>query len=118
MLLKDNVPRGSWKLARIVELISSKDGKVRSARVMLPTKRILSRPLSLLCPLETYGTRVENTDVNFEGDNLCHIDRHTESEHTKEESENNNTLKWLPRQAAQGARLRLRQLMNADDETV
>ena len=89
VLLKDNVPRGSWKLARIVELISSKDGKVRSARVMLPTKRILSLPLSLLYPLETSGTRVQNTDVNLEGDNLCRIDRHTESEHTKEESENN-----------------------------
>ena len=118
VLLKDNVPRGSWKLARIVELISSKDGKVRSARVMLPTKRILSRPLSLLYPLETSGTRVQNTDVNLEGDNLCHIDRHTESEHMKEESENNNTLKRLPRQAAQEARLRLRELMNANDETI
>ena len=118
MLLKDNVPRGSWKLARIVELISGKDGKVRFARVMLPTKRILSHPLSLLYPLETSGTRVQNTDVNLEGDNLCHIDRHTESEHTKEESENNNTLKRLPRQAAQEARLRLRELMNANDETI
>ena len=93
VLLKDNMPRGSWKLARIVELISSKDGKVRSARVMLPTKRILSCPLSLLYPLETSGTRVQNTDINLKGDNLCHIDRHTESEHMKEESENNNKLK-------------------------
>ena len=48
----------------------------------------------------------------------CHIDRHTESEHTKEESENNNTLKRLPRQAAQEARLRLRELMNTNDETI
>ena len=101
-----------------MELISSRDGKVRSARVMLPTKRILSCPLSLLSPLETSGIRVQNTDINLEGDNLCHIDRHTESEHTKEESENNNTLKRLPRQAAQEARLRLRELMNADDETI
>ena len=67
---------------------------------MLPTKRILSRPLSLLYPLETSGTRVQNTDVKLEGDNLPHINGHTESEHMKEESENNNTLKWLPRQAA------------------
>ena len=85
---------------------------------MLPTKRILSRPLSLLYPLETSGTKVQNTDVNLEGDNLCHIDRHTESEHMKEESENNNTLKRLPRQAAQEARLRFRELMNANDETI
>ena len=85
---------------------------------MLPTKRILRRPLSLLYPLKTSRTRVQNTDVNLEGDNLCHIDRHTESEHTKDESENNNTLKWLPRQAAQEARLRLEELMNADDETI
>ena len=96
VLLKDNVPRGSWKLARIVELISSNDGKVQSARVMLPTKKILSCPLSLLYPLETSGTRVQNTDVNLEGDNLSNINGHTESEHTKEESEINDTLKWLP----------------------
>ena len=112
------MPRGAWKLARIVELISSRDGKVRSAIAMLPTKRILSHPLSLLYPLETSGTRVQNTDVNLEGDNLCHIDRHTENEHTKEESENNNTIKWLPQQAAQEARPRLRELMNANDETI
>ena len=112
------MPRGSWKLARIVELISSKDGKVRSTGVMLPTKRIPSRPLSLLYPLETSGKRLQNTDVNLEGDNLCHIDRHTKSEHMKEESENNNTLKQLPQQAAQEARLRFRELMNADDETI
>ena len=109
------MPQGSWKLARIVVLISSKDGKVR---VMLPTKRILSCSLSLLYPLETSGTRVQNTDVNLEGDNLSHINGHTVSEHTKEESENINTLKWLPRQAAQEARLRLRELMNVDDETI
>ena len=74
--------------------------------------------LSLLYPLETSGTRVQNTDVNLKGDNLCHRDRHTESEHTKEESENNNALKWLPRQAAQEARLRVSELINADDETI
>ena len=101
-----------------MELISRKDGKVRYARVMSPTKRILSCPLSLLYLLETYGTRVQNTDINLEGDNLCHTDGQTESEHTKEESENNNTLKRLPRQAAQEARLRLGELMNADDETI
>ena len=33
-------------------------------------------------------------------------------------SENNNTLKRLPRQAAQEARLRLGELMNANDETI
>ena len=90
----------------------------RSARVMLSTERILSCPLSLLYPLETSGTRVQNTDVNLEGDNLSHVNGHSESEHTKEESENDNTFKRLPRQAAQEARLRLRELMNADDETI
>ena len=85
---------------------------------MLPTKRILICPLSLLYPLETSRTRVQNTDVNLAGDKLIYINGHTESEHTKEESENNDTLKWLPRQAAQEARLRLRELMNADDETI
>ena len=49
---KDNVPRGSWKTAKVIELNESKDKAIRSARVQLPSKKMLNRPLSLLYPLE------------------------------------------------------------------
>ena len=52
VLLKEDLPRGVWKMAKITELISSNDGKIRAAKVLLPTKKVLNRPLNLLYPLE------------------------------------------------------------------
>ena len=45
-------PRGTWHLGRIDTVISGSDGQVRSARVLLPSQRVLTRPLSHLFPLE------------------------------------------------------------------
>ena len=52
VLIKDDLPRGSWRLGRIQELIKSRDGHIRSARVCLPTGKIIGRPLSLLYPIK------------------------------------------------------------------
>lgn len=52
VLLHETLPRGSWKLARVTRLIKSKDGHIRAAEVMLPSKKLLIRPLNLLYPLE------------------------------------------------------------------
>ena len=51
--VKDKVPRGAWKMARIEELITSRDGGIRSAKVLLPSGVTITRPLNLLYPLET-----------------------------------------------------------------
>ena len=48
MLLKEDLPRGVWKMAKITELILSNDGKIRGAKVLLPTTKVLNRPLNLL----------------------------------------------------------------------
>ncbi|MCG7879158.1 MAG: reverse transcriptase domain-containing protein [Candidatus Thiodiazotropha endolucinida] len=53
VLIKDNMPRGSWRLGKVIELIQSADGFVRSARVQTQSGRILGRPLCLLYPIET-----------------------------------------------------------------
>ncbi|XP_066926074.1 uncharacterized protein [Clytia hemisphaerica] len=50
--LKDDTPRGSWKLGRITGLITSTDGKIRAAKVLLATKNTVNRSLNLLYPLE------------------------------------------------------------------
>lgn len=50
ILIKDDLIRGSWRLGRIQELIKSRDGQIRSARVLLPSNKIIGRPLSLLFP--------------------------------------------------------------------
>ena len=39
-------------MGRIPELIPSQGGKFRAAKVFLPTKKVLKRPLNLLYPLE------------------------------------------------------------------
>ena len=52
VIVKDEIPRGSWKLGKIIELIISLDGKVRSAKIKLASGRVIGRPLNLLCPLE------------------------------------------------------------------
>ncbi|XP_078334132.1 uncharacterized protein LOC144625796 [Crassostrea virginica] len=52
VLVKDDLPRGSWKIGRICELRTSQDGQIRSGRVLLPNKKTLNRPLNLLYPIE------------------------------------------------------------------
>ena len=52
VLLKEDLPRGVWKMRKITELMSSSDGKFWAAKVLLPTKKVLKRPQNLLYPLE------------------------------------------------------------------
>ncbi|XP_062573876.1 uncharacterized protein LOC134235746 [Saccostrea cucullata] len=52
VLIKEDLPRGSWKIGRICDLTMSQDGQYRSGKVMLPNKRTLNRPLNLLYPIE------------------------------------------------------------------
>ena len=50
--VKDNIPRGAWKIERINELIFNKERHIRAAKVILPNKRSINRPLKLLYPLK------------------------------------------------------------------
>ena len=52
ILIKETRPRGTWKIAKIQELVPSQDGQVRSAKIMMANKKVLNRPINLLCPLE------------------------------------------------------------------
>lgn len=45
-------PRGTWKYGKIIQLVSSTDGKIRSAIVQLSKNKNLQRPNKLLYPLE------------------------------------------------------------------
>ena len=48
----DGQPRASWPLGRVTDVIQSRDGLIRSARVLMPNHRILTRPVCHLYPLE------------------------------------------------------------------
>ena len=52
VLIKDELPRGSWRLGGIEELVNIRDGEIRSAKVLLPSRKVIERPLKLLYPIE------------------------------------------------------------------
>ena len=47
VLIKDDISRGCWKVGRVVSLVFSLDGCVRSAKVALSSGRVIARPLNL-----------------------------------------------------------------------
>ena len=49
---EDNTPRQTWRLGRITELFTGRDGLVRSCMVRTPTGTLLRRPIQLLYCLE------------------------------------------------------------------
>ena len=50
--LKEDLPSGSWKFGKMIESIITNDGNVRAAKVLLPTRNVVNRPVNLLYPLE------------------------------------------------------------------
>ena len=58
--LKENLPRGAWKLCKIIKLIESEDGEIKAATLLLNT---VKRKINLLYPLETASVSDElNSD--------------------------------------------------------
>ena len=64
VLIKDDLPRGSWRLGRIQELIKSRDGQCRSARVLLASNKIIGRFSNLLYPTECQATEMNRASQN------------------------------------------------------
>ena len=56
VLVKEDMLRGCWKLAKVISLVSSRDGHKRSAKVRISSGSVLGRPLNLLYPLEISET--------------------------------------------------------------
>ena len=63
MLVKEDLPRGCWNMGKVIELIISADGQVRSAKVKLHSGRIIGRPLKLLFPVEVSARDSEHNDI-------------------------------------------------------
>ena len=49
---QENLPRGQWRLGRISELISSEDGQIRHAKILMTDGKTFKRSVSQLYPLE------------------------------------------------------------------
>ncbi len=63
LIWQEYQPRGTWRMGRILELIPSEDGKIRSAKVQLPDKKTLKRSVTQLYPLECHLDQ-ENLDMD------------------------------------------------------
>ncbi|XP_065197781.1 uncharacterized protein LOC135829305 [Sycon ciliatum] len=63
-LIKDDAPRGMWKLGIISELHASRDGETRSATVRTPNNKLLRRSLQHLYPLECESARPADHSSN------------------------------------------------------
>ena len=103
--IKDILPRGTWKMGRIVEMIRSSDGQERAARVMMPNRNILQRSIIHLYPIECND---EEPNKENDGNLLNHNNlkvKHDEKT-TPEQDKNNEAAKRnrLMRRAAQEAR--------------
>ena len=70
--IKDSLPRGTWRMGRIVEMIRSSDGEERAARVMMPNRNILQRSIIHLYPIECNDKEPnkENNDNLLNHNNL------------------------------------------------
>ncbi len=62
------LPRGSWKIARIENLIKSSDGLNRSAKLRLPNGKFLNRSVSFLYPLECSISDSQNSDETLQNE--------------------------------------------------
>ena len=65
-LIKDDLPRGTWRMGRIKELVNSRDGEVRSAEIVLPNNKVIGRPLNLLFPIECPTTKAKESLQSYD----------------------------------------------------
>ena len=93
VLIKDEIPRGCWRMGKVIKLVTSADGSVRSAKIKMPSGRVFGRPLNLLFPIEVSG----NNDCQTE--NKKSVDEFSEE-------------RVLPqRKAAKEANVKIKQLV-------
>ena len=103
--IKDSLPRGTWRMGRIVEMIRSSDGEERAARVMMPNRNILQRSI-----IHLYLIECNDEEPNKENDDNLVNDNNLKVKHDKktpqEQDKNNETAKrnGPVRRAAQKAR--------------
>ena len=48
VLVKENLPRGHWRVGRVVEIFKGKDQKIRSAKVTVAPNEYLTRAVTQL----------------------------------------------------------------------
>ena len=78
IIKEDDVPRSSWKLGKIMRLMPSRDYKIRSAEIQLPSKSIVKRAVNYLYSFELQGQVSKKSNKGLT--RCCHNDDLTESD--------------------------------------
>ena len=82
----EHLPRGEWKLGKIVSVMKDRDNLVRGATVKIGTKDgrniLLNRPIQLLYPLEVQSQELK-PEENDSADNEDESGDVPESDHTE-----------------------------------
>ena len=82
--IKDDLPRGSWRIGKIEDLLLNSEGKVRAAKVRLAAGNTINRPLNLLYPLECQETNHEDVIKNDKTDDEQKQDDETKKPNSSE----------------------------------
>ena len=101
--IKEDLPRGRWKLGRIEEMITSNDGQIRAAKVRTSNGNILKRPLNLLYPMELMETKEIISD-----------EPKTINEEDKDAPNQRKNVRQSQRESAKNAKLKIK--LQYDDE--
>ena len=126
VLLKDKLPRGQWRIGRIDKLIEGKDQLIRAAKVRLSSRKILTRALNMLYPIECpdHGSEIEDSvdapieetqDGNNSDDIMEDVDNSTEIGGNATQLESTN--KRPTRRAVVAAREKIRNWLNPIKDT-
>ena len=102
------LPRDQWKVGRISQLVKGKDNVIRSAKVMLSSKRCLHRALKLLYPIEC-----PNTEIKVSGDSQSREDNF---DFESEENRINNVT--VTRETTIKARQKIKGYMNEEENQI
>ena len=107
----EGLPRGFWKLARVRQVITGRDGLIRGAVLSLPAKNgqttTLRRPLQLLYPLE----------ISSQCDDVKDNPENSVKEIVAHRDEEEPTLRRSQRKAAAQACKRIKACLTELDET-
>ncbi|VDL82556.1 unnamed protein product, partial [Nippostrongylus brasiliensis] len=66
LLMDPNIPRNTWKMARITQVHPNKDNVIREVELMLPNRRKTRRPINLIVPLELDDCTEDQTDLQHQ----------------------------------------------------
>ena len=103
------IPRGRWKVAKIIELHKSTDGQIRHVTLVTPDKQKISRPISKIYPLECSS---EMEGENAEQKAIVPLDKQTDAQTDKSD------LSTRPQRKAKVAAMgKIKEVLNKESKS-